>query len=138
MDARGRVLGPAATRFNDYIGTVAADDAEAIKDRPSLYELAQIDRDRFTIVGIDLKVDVLTTATVYAIDRTEQAVVRPADIVESGKTGDEIPVMPFDVPEPNVEDFLKFAFRQISVRLVKQELHDQALVVIEPRQAEAP
>jgi hypothetical protein len=46
--------------------------------------------------------------------------------------------MPFDVPEPNVEDFLKFAFRQISVRLVKQELHDQALVVIEPRQAEAP
>jgi hypothetical protein len=136
MDARGRVLGPAATRFNDYIGTVAADDAEAIKDRPSLYELAQIDRDRFTIVGIDLKVDVLTTATVYAIDRIEQAVVRPAEIAESGKAGDEIPVMPFDVPEPNVEDFLKFAFRQISVRLVKQELHDQPLVVIEPRQAE--
>ena len=136
MDARGQVLGPAATRFNDYIGTVAADDAEAIKDRPSLYELAQIDRDRFTIVGIDLKVDGPTTATVYAIDRIEQAIVRPAEIAESGKAGDEIPVMPFDVPETNVEDFLKFAFRQISVRLVKQELHDQALVVIEPRQAE--
>jgi hypothetical protein len=92
MDARGRVLGPAATRFNDYIGTVAADDAEAIKDRPSLYELAQIDRDRFTIVGIDLKVDGPTTATVYAIDRIEQAVIRPAEIVESGKMGDGIPV----------------------------------------------
>jgi hypothetical protein len=87
-------------------------------------------------VGIDLKVDGPTTATVYAIDRIEQAVVRPAEIAESGKAGDEIPVMPFDVPEPNVEDFLKFAFRQISVRLVKQELHDQVLVVIEPRQAE--
>jgi hypothetical protein len=136
MDARGRVLGPAATRFNDYIGTVAADDAEAIKDRPSLYELAQIDRDRFTIVGIDLKVDGPTTATVYAIDRIEQAVVRPAEIVESGKTGDEIPVMPFDIPEPNVEDFLRFAFRRISIRLVTQDLHDQVLVVIEPRQAE--
>ena len=136
MDARGPVLGPAATRFNDYIGTVAADDAEAIKDRPSLYELAQIDRDRFTIVGIDLKVDGPTTATVYAIDRIEQAVVRPAEIVELGETRGEIPVMPFDIPEPNVEDFIRHAFRRISVRLVTQDLHDQVLKVIEPRQGE--
>jgi hypothetical protein len=27
------------------MGTVAADDAEAVKDQPSLYELADIDRD---------------------------------------------------------------------------------------------
>ena len=99
MEHRGQALGPAGTRFNDYIGTVAADDAEAIKDRPSLYELAQIDRDRFTIVAIDLKVDGPTTATVYAIDHTERAVVRPAEIVERGKTQGEIPVMPFDIPE---------------------------------------
>jgi hypothetical protein len=44
--------------------------------------------------------------------------------------------MPFDIPEPNVEDFLRFAFRRISVRLVTQELHDEVLVVIEPPQAE--
>jgi len=136
MHARGRVLGPAATRFNDYVGTVAADDAEAIKDRPSLYELAQIDRDRFTIVGIALKVDGPTTATVYVIDRTEQPVGRPAEIVELGKTQGEIPVLPFDIPEPNVEDFIRHAFRRISVRLVRQDLHDRVLVVIEPRQAE--
>jgi hypothetical protein len=138
MESRGQVLGPASTRFNDYIGTVAADDAEAIMDRPSLYELAQIDRDRYTIVGIDLNVDGPATATVYAIDRVGQEVVRPAEIVESGQSRSEIPVVPFDIPEPTVEDFIRHAFRRISVRLVTQDFGDQILVVIEPRQAGDP
>jgi hypothetical protein len=136
MESRGQVLGPASTRFNDYIGTVAADDAEAIMDRPSLYELAQIDRDRFTIVGIDLNVDGPATATVYAIDRVGPEVVRPAEIVESGQSRREIPVVPFDIPEPTVEDFIRHAFRRISVRLVTQDFGGHVLVVIEPRQAE--
>jgi hypothetical protein len=59
------VLGPAGTNFNDYVGTVAADDADAVMERPSLYELAQIDRDRYTIVAVDLTVDGPTTATIY-------------------------------------------------------------------------
>ena len=138
MESRGQVLGPASTRFNDYIGTVAADDAEAIMDRPSLYELAQIDRDRYTIVGIDLNVDGPATATVYAIDRVGQEVARPAEIVESGQSRGEIPVVPFDIPEPTVEDFIRHAFRRISVRLVTQDFGGQVLVVIEPRQAEDP
>ena len=68
MELGGRVLGPARTNFNDYVGTVAADDAEAVVDRPSLYELAQIDRDRYTILAIDLKVDGPVTATVQVHD----------------------------------------------------------------------
>ena len=32
----GRVLGPASTKFNDYLGTVAADDANAVIYEPSL------------------------------------------------------------------------------------------------------
>jgi hypothetical protein len=132
MEHRGQVLGSASTRFNDYIGTVAADDAEAIKDRPSLYELALIDRDRFTIVGIDLNVDGPVNATVYAVDRNEQQVRVPADIAG---LGGEIPVLPFDVPEPNLEDFMRHAFRRISVRLVRQDLVDRVLVVSEPRTA---
>jgi hypothetical protein len=132
-ESRGRVLGAASTPFNDYVGTVAADDAEAIKDRRSLYELAQIDRDRYTIVGIDLEVDRAATATVYAIDRVEQAVVRQVEIVELGQSRGEIPVAAFEVPEPNVEDFIRHAFRRILVRLVTQDLHDQVLVVIEPQ-----
>jgi hypothetical protein len=45
MEHGGPVLGPAHTRFNDYIGTVAADDAEAVKGQPSLCDLANIDPD---------------------------------------------------------------------------------------------
>mgnify|MGYP001119044602 CR=1 FL=1 len=39
--------------FNDYIGTVAADDLEAVKRQPSLHELANIDRDLYTIVAVE-------------------------------------------------------------------------------------
>jgi hypothetical protein len=136
MESRGQVLGPASTRFNDYIGTVAADDAEAIMDQPSMYELAQIDRNHYTIVGIDLNVDGPATATVYAIDRVAQGVVTPAEIVESGQSRSEIAVVPFDIPDPNVEDFIRHAFRRISVRLMTQDLQDQVFVVIESQQAE--
>jgi hypothetical protein len=80
MDPQGRALGPATTRFTDYEGTVAADDAEAVMDRPSLYELAQIDRDRYTIVGIELNVDGPTTAAVYAFDRSVHSVARLEEI----------------------------------------------------------
>src|SRR5512133_3019030 len=46
-----RVLGPASTNFDDYLGTVATDDGEAVLYEPSLYELADLDRDRHTIFG---------------------------------------------------------------------------------------
>jgi hypothetical protein len=63
MDVKGRELGPG--------------DAEAVLDLPSLNELAEIDRDRYTIVGIDLRVDGPTTEipTVYAIDHLEDSVL---------------------------------------------------------------
>jgi hypothetical protein len=82
MDPRGPLLGPANTRFNDYVGTVAADDAEAVKDQPSLYEIANIDRDRYTILAVDLRVDGPVTATVYAVDRVEHGIARHAEIAE--------------------------------------------------------
>ena len=71
MEPTGRVLGPASTNFNDYLGTVAADDAGAVLHEPSLYELADLDRNRYTILAVDLRVQGRTTATLYAIDRVE-------------------------------------------------------------------
>jgi hypothetical protein len=136
MDLRGRVLGSASTSFNDYVGTVAADDAAAVMDVPSLYELAQIDRDRYTIVAVDLIVDGPTTATVYAFDRIEHGISLHAEIIELGRSRGEVPVVPFDLPEPNVEEFIRHAFKRISVRLVTQTLRDQVLVVTGGAQSE--
>jgi hypothetical protein len=115
MKVKGRERGPARTNY--VMTTVAADDAEAVLDRPSLYELATIDRDRYTIVGIDLRVDGPTTAiaTVYAIDRLEHSIARHADIAELGHSRAEIPVVQFSLPEPNVEDFIRHAFDQVLI-----------------------
>jgi hypothetical protein len=126
MERGGRVLGSARTNFNDYVGTVAADDA---LDRPSLYEVAQIDRDRYTIVAVDLKVDGPVAATVYAVDRVKHGLSLHAEIVELGQREGEIPVVQFELAEPNVEEFIRHAFKRISVRLVTQALRDQILVV---------
>jgi hypothetical protein len=135
MESRGRVLGPASTNFNDYVGTVAADDAEAVLDLPSLYELAQIDRDRYTILAIDLKVDGPTTATVYAIDRAEHGISLHAEIAELAKGEGEIPVVQFPLPDATVEEFIRHAFKRIAVRLVKQGFEDEVLVITEPSSA---
>ena len=61
MDVKGRWLDP--------------DDAEAVLDLSSIDDLEKIDRDRYTFVGIDLRVDGPSTAvaTVYAIDRLEDS-----------------------------------------------------------------
>jgi hypothetical protein len=70
MEAKGREFSPAGTNFD-------ANDAEAVLDLPSLNELEKIDRDRYTMVGIDVRVGGPTTAvaTVYAIDRLDDSVL---------------------------------------------------------------
>ena len=131
MEHRGPVLGSAHTRFNDYVGTVAADDAVALRGEPSLYELASIDRDLYTIVAVDLRVEGPVTATVYAVDRIAQGIGPHGDVAELGDGDGEIAVMAFALPEPNVEDFIRHAFRRISVRLVTQLFRDHVLAVTE-------
>jgi hypothetical protein len=46
------------------------------------------------------------------------------------------PVVPFDIPELNVEDFIRGAFRRISIRLVAQLFRDQVLAITEPNSPE--
>jgi hypothetical protein len=95
MEIKGRELGP--------------DDTVVVLDRPSLYELAKIDRNRYTIVGIDVGVDGPMTATVYAIDRWAHP------IAVLGQNGGEIPVVEFSLPEAKLEDFVRLAFDQILI-----------------------
>jgi hypothetical protein len=134
MEPKGCVLGPASTNFNDYLGTVAADDAEAVLHEPSLYELADLDRDRYTIQAVDLRVEGHTTATVYAIDRVDHPDALPSEIASRNPNQGDVPVVPFDLPEASAEEFIRRAFSRISVRLVTQPLHNRALVVTGPSQ----
>ena len=123
-------------RFNDSIGTVAADEVEAVKGQPSLYELANIDRDLYTIVAVDLRIDGPVTATVYAIDRIAQGIGPHGDVAELGEGDGEMSVVPSGLPQPKVEDFIRRAFQRISVRLVAQLFRDQVLAVTEPNSAQ--
>jgi hypothetical protein len=104
MELRGWVLGQANTQFNDYVGTVAADDAEATQNQPSLYELAGIDRDRYTILAVDLRIDGALTATAYAIDRIEHGITRHAEIAELSEMGARSPSYPSISLNPMLEN----------------------------------
>jgi hypothetical protein len=132
MEPMGRVLGRASTNFDDYLGTVAADDAEAVMYEPSLYELANLDRNRYTVLAVDLRVEGRTTVTVYAIDRVEHPDALSSEIAEPSQSQGDVPVVRFDLPEASAEEFMRHAFSRISVRLVTQPLHDHALVVTDP------
>jgi len=132
MNAQRR-LGAASVRWNDYVGTAAADDADALLDRPSLYEVAGIDRGRYTIVGVDLTIwEDTTTVTLYAVDRVAHRLESHADIEELGRERGDIPVVEFVLPSQQVEEFLSHAFKRISLRLVSRGVREQELVVVEP------
>jgi hypothetical protein len=65
-------------------------------------------------------------------DRVQHPDALPSEIAARGQSQD-VPVVPFDLPEASAEEFIRHAFSRISVRLVTQPLHDHALVVTEPR-----
>ena len=122
MEPLERAVGPSNTRlFNDYVGPVAADDAEVVKDQSNLYELANIDGDRYTILAFDLRIEGKVTATVFAIDR-----------LQHGVSLIDVPVVSFEIPEPSVEDLIRQAFKTISIRFVTQPFRDLALAGAEP------
>lgn len=120
-------LGSAQVRWNDYVGTAAADDADAVLDTRSLYEIAGLDRDRWTIVGIDFAVD----------DATEMVVVYAAnrdDDVLSADT-DEVAVTAFNLaPSVQLTAFLREAFKRVSVRLLSSAVVDKQLLVADRAQ----
>ena len=65
-------LGAAHARWNDYLGTAAADDSVPLLNSRSLYEIAALDRGRWTIVGIEASLaDTSEQVVVYAVDRSK-------------------------------------------------------------------
>ena len=106
-------LGTAHARWNDYVGTAAADD-----------EIAGLDRGRWTIVGIEASLaDTSEQVVVYALDRS----VEPAS--DDGALG-EVGVTAFHLsPSTRVDQFLHEAFQRVSVRLLLTLAVDRALRV---------
>ena len=119
-------LGSAQARWNDYIGTAAADDADAILDTRSLYEIVGLDRDRWTIVGIDFSLAASADhVVVYAVDRASRSSGGPSD-------DRHLPVTAFNLgTSVRLEDFLKEVFKRVSVRLMSSTVKDHELLVAE-------
>jgi len=84
-----------------------------------------------------VKCSVVTKLTVAGSGaRLEHSIARLEEIVELGRSWGETPVVGFDVPEMVAEHFMRHACRRISIRLVIQDLHDQAIMIGEARSAE--
>ena len=112
-------LGSAQVRWNDYVGTAAADDADALINTPSLYELASIDREQWTIAAIDLSMGSPDQVIVYATDRTQ-------DTAESGA----VAVTAFHLdPSVRLDEFTREAFKRVSIRLLSSAVRGSDLMV---------
>jgi len=112
------------------VGTAAADGADAVLDTRSLYEVAGLDRDRWTIVGIDFTLDdAAELVVVYAADRADN--VESADAEEVAVTGFHL------APSTQLNAFLREAFKRVSVRLLSSVVADKQLVVADRAQLAA-
>jgi len=128
MHGEPRRLGSAQTRWNDYVGTAAADDADAILDARSLYEIVGLDRDRWAIVGIDFSLEAASDhVVVYAMDRASAASEKPLD-------DRPLPVTAFHLGTSlRLDEFLREVFKRVSVRLLSTAAGHRELLVAEHR-----
>ena len=129
MDLQRR-LDAASTTWNDYVGTAAADDADAFTGNRSLYDLAGLDRDRWVVVAVDLAVrSTEPEVVVYALDRAADD-ESPFDIDSVIAAHGYVPVTAVRLAlNAQIEEFLNDAFRRLAVRLVARGFREETLVV---------
>jgi hypothetical protein len=133
MGKKKKTLGSATVKFNDYVGTAAADDADAILNARSLYQIAGLDRERWTILSIDLEQTKSShQVVVYAFDRERHPAGSYAELLEHGRETGELPVTAFHLGDPQqVEQFRTEAFKRMAIRLVARALVDSKLTIEE-------
>ena len=123
MEGVGSRLGSAQARWNDYVGTAAADDAAAVLASRSLYEISGLDRDRWTIVGMDFSCGAASEdVVIYAMDRDRGHDVDP-------DTGDLNVAAIHLAKSTAMDSFIQEAFNQLSVRLISSTVRDKRIVV---------
>ena len=125
-------IGPATVRHNDYLGTVAADDAEAWVRSKSIYQLVGLDREQWLIMGLALsRSRGRDRVRVYAVDRLVHGIGSLADLDDLLESVDgQVPVMSFDLPSDIlVHEFISEAFDRIAIRLVPRSVGSHRLSV---------
>ncbi len=116
-------LGSAATPWGDFVGTASADGALVFRGSRSLYELADLDRESWRIIGFDIGFrNGSPGVVVYAADATDDR--------NSGEVGEHV-VTAFDILErERVAEFVSQAFQSFSVRLTAREFATDPIRVI--------
>lgn len=126
MDGAISRLGSAQVRWNDYVGTAAADDANVLLNTPSLYEIAGLDRERWVVVGFDFSLGGSPdeALVLYARERTSDETAPEA--------GGQVSVTAFVLgASVQLQQFLTQAFNRVSVRLLSSTVGDAELLVAE-------
>lgn len=136
MGEFAEALGSASAHWNDYVGTAAADDADALLNARSLYQLAGMDRERWTIVGIDIdRWESDHRVTVYAFDRRRHPVETYSDLLQLAERTGQVPVTAFRLDDPaQVEAFRLEAFKRMAIRLTARPLTEVQLTVDDRRE----
>ena len=132
------VLGAVTVQYDDYVGTAAADDADALIAGRSLYQMVGLDRDQWLIVSVELaRSQHSDRVSVYAIDRYKHPLSGLADLEAGPDFAFGVPVVAFDLPASvPAQDFMTEAFQRISVRLTLQSVTGQSLNVVDRRPVE--
>ncbi|HET9650114.1 MAG TPA: hypothetical protein VFP34_18055 [Microlunatus sp.] len=108
-------LGGAKTAWDDFLGTAAA-DASLARSHRSLYELSELDRDHWRIVGMDLEWrGTSPRVVVYAVDRGD----------ELADGGGPVAVAGFVLSDVRAQQFLQEAFAVLKVRVMAREFRDR-------------
>ena len=136
MKLDSTVLGAVSVQYDDYLGTAAADDADAMMAGRSLYQIIGLDREQWLIVSVELARSRLSDrVSVYAVDRRRYPNGFLADLEQrpdSSMPG--VPVVAFDLPATvRIEDFVSEAFQRLSVRLISRAVVGQDLNVTDRR-----
>ncbi len=129
------MLGPAQTRWNDYVGTCAADGFGADASAERLYEMTALDPASWTILTVDVETtDRQSTITAYAFDRSAHVVDAREDLLDLADRLGELPVTAFELVLPSTGfDPVHSLFPRVAVRLTVRSVSDQRLVVQDRR-----
>jgi hypothetical protein len=115
------LLEPATTTYKDWSGTAAAEDS-FIKGSGSLYELAGLDSDRWTILAVDAfafshGAEPDWTVRVYAVDAQDEAVTSFEDLTALSERRGAVPVKEIEVHGVSFNDVIK-CMKVVHVQLI--------------------